>query len=49
MLDPKEHDPRCYNRPTADKVAVIIVQPEDDDETFQDFYKSFVEDYLVTH
>src|SRR5438445_3812013 len=27
MLDPQLHDPRCYNRPTASEVAVIM---EDD-------------------
>jgi hypothetical protein len=35
MLDPQENDPRRYNRPTADEVAVIIVQPEDDNEPFE--------------
>ena len=32
MLDPKVHDPHRYNRPTADEVAAIIVQPENDNE-----------------
>jgi hypothetical protein len=32
MLDPKVRDPRRYNRPTADEVAAIIVQPENDNE-----------------
>ena len=35
MLDLQEHDPRHYNRPTADDVAVIIVRTEDDDESFE--------------
>src|SRR5271170_1006039 len=35
MLDPKERDPRRYNRPTADEVAAIIVRPEDDNEPFE--------------
>ena len=35
MLDPQENDPRCYNRPTVDEVAVIIVRPEDDNEPFE--------------
>jgi hypothetical protein len=32
MLDPTLRDPRRYNRPAADEVAAIIVQPENDDE-----------------
>src|SRR5437667_5098742 len=32
MLDPTVRGPRRYNRPTADEVAAIIVQPENDDE-----------------
>src|SRR5437667_6272170 len=32
MLNPTVHDPRRYNRPTADEVAAIIVQPENDNE-----------------
>ena len=32
MLNPTICDPRRYNRPTADEVAAIIVQPENDDE-----------------
>ena len=32
MLDPTVRDPRRYNRPAADEVAAIIVQPESDDE-----------------
>src|SRR5205814_3236206 len=35
MLDPQENDPRRYNRPTVDEVAVIIVRPEDDNEPFE--------------
>ena len=35
MLDPQENDPRRYNRPTVDEVAVIIVRPEDDNEAFE--------------
>jgi len=35
MLDPQQNDPRRYNRPTADEVAVIIVRPEDDNEPFE--------------
>ena len=35
MLDPQEHDPRRYNHPTADEVAVIIVGPEDGNEPFE--------------
>src|SRR5437762_8692622 len=30
MLNPQENDPHHYNHPTVDKVAIIIVQPEDD-------------------
>ena len=32
MLNPTDRDPRRYNRPTADEVAAIIVQPENDNE-----------------
>ena len=32
MLNPTVRDPRRYNRPTADEVAAIIVQPENDNE-----------------
>ena len=32
MLNPTVRDPRRYNRPTADEVAAIIIQPENDDE-----------------
>src|SRR5271169_4964682 len=32
MLNPTVCDPRRYNRPTADEVTAIIVQPENDDE-----------------
>src|SRR6266516_2159372 len=32
MLTPTVRDPRRYNRPTADEVAAIIVQPENDNE-----------------
>ena len=32
MLDPQVRDPRRYNCPTADEVAAVIVQPENDDE-----------------
>ena len=35
MLDPQENDPRRYNRPTADEVAIIIVRPENDNEPFE--------------
>ena len=35
MLDPQGNDPCQYNHPTADKVAVIIVRPEDDNEPFE--------------
>src|SRR5947207_9743480 len=35
MLDPQETDPRRYNRPTADEVAVIVVRPEDNNEPFE--------------
>jgi hypothetical protein len=35
MLDPQENDPRRYNRPTADDIAVIIVWPGDDNEPFE--------------
>ena len=32
MLNPMAHDPRRYNRSTADEVAAIIVQLENDNE-----------------
>ena len=32
MLNPTVRDPRRYNRPTADEVAAIIIQPENDNE-----------------
>jgi len=32
MLNATIHDPRRYNRPTADEVAAIIIQPENDNE-----------------
>ena len=35
MLNPQENDPHHYNHPTVDKVAIIIVQPEDDNEPFE--------------
>ena len=35
MLDPQQNDPRHYNRPIADEVAVIIVRLEDDNEPFE--------------
>ena len=35
MLNPQENDPRHYNRPAVDEIAVIIVRPEDDDEPFE--------------
>ena len=33
MLNPTMRDPRRYNRSTADEVVVIIVQPENDNES----------------
>ena len=33
MLDSTIRDPRHYNRPTADEVAAIIVQLENDNES----------------
>ena len=30
MQDPQRHDPRTYNRPTSDEVAVVIVGDPDD-------------------
>ena len=33
MLNSMTHDPRRYNRSTADEVIAIIVQPENDNES----------------
>ena len=33
MLDSKIHDPRRYNRFTADEIAAIIVQSENDNKS----------------